>query len=341
MTKIAINGFGRIGRALFRLAYNNKDIDIVAINDLGDAENLAYLLKRDTVYGLFSEEVSNGANTLNVGKKKIPLLSEKNPEKLPWKELGVDIVVESTGAFTKYATAKAHLAAGATRVVITAPVKDEPEDAGVVGATVLMGVNAHALKTCDISSNASCTTNAGSPLITILDENLGIEQAMLNTVHGYTTSQSLVDGPSKKKDFRRGRAAGVNIVPSTTGAATATTKALAQLAGKFDGVAIRVPVVVGSLVDVTFVSKKQTSVEEVNDIMRTAAADARWKGIFTVVDEPIVSSDIIGNTHASIADLAYTRVVGGNLVKVFSWYDNEMGYANTLLMHLIESGKHV
>lgn len=338
--RVAINGFGRIGRAFYRLAYTNEEIEIVAINDLDSAESLAYLLKYDTVYGRFAEDVTNGDGMLHVGDRHIPLYAEKDPARLPWKKHEVDIALESTGAFTKYETAKAHLAAGAKRVVVTAPVKDDPEAAGVVGATVLMGVNEKALQTCDISSNASCTTNAGSPLIAILDESIGIEKAMLNTVHGYTSSQALVDGPSKKADFRRGRAAAQNIVLSTTGAATAITKALTQLDRKFDGVAIRVPVLLGSLVDITFIAKRDTTVEEVNEILKKAAAEARWEGLFRTTDEPIVSSDIIGDLHASIADLSYTRVVGGNLVKVFSWYDNEMGYANALLKHVITSGRH-
>lgn len=342
MVRVAINGFGRIGRAFFRLAHKSSDIEIVSINDLADIENLAYLLKYDTVYGGPSFNVKWNTGALIVDGKDIPVTQEKDPAKLPWKDTDVDVVVEATGVFTKYETAKAHLAAGAKRVVISAPVKDTPEDAGVSGATILMGVNQDKLKTCDISSNASCTTNAGSPLIAILDEALGIEKALLNTVHGYTASQSLVDGPSQKKtDLRRGRAAAQNIVPSTTGAAVATTKALTQLEGKFDGVAIRVPTPVGSLVDVTFIAKRDTTVEEVNALLKEAAQDARWQGIFAVNEDPIVSSDIIGNTHASIADLSYTRVVGGNLVKVFSWYDNEMGYANALLMHVIETGRHV
>lgn len=340
MIRIAINGFGRIGRAFYRLAHDHDDVEIVAINDLGVPENLAYLLKRDTVYGTFSEAVSNGDGMLHVGGKDIPLLSERDPSQLPWKKYDVDVVIEATGAFTKYETAKAHLAAGAKRVVISAPVKDEPEAAGVSGATILMGVNDSKLKTCDISSNASCTTNAGSPLIAILDEAIGIEKAMLNTVHGYTASQAMVDGPNAK-DFRKGRAGAQNIIPSTTGAAIATTKALTQLDGKFDGVAMRVPVPVGSIVDITFVAKRDTSVEEVNDILRKAATEKRWQGIFTATDEPIVSSDIIGDIHASIADLSYTRVVGSNLVKVFAWYDNEMGYSNALLMHVLETGKYV
>lgn len=338
--RVAINGFGRVGRMFFRLAHGRNDLDIVAINDLGEPENLAYLLKYDTVYGPLRGEVSNGNAALTVGGAEIPLLSESAPEKLPWRDREVDVVVEATGAFASYAKAKAHLAAGAKRVVVTAPMKDEPKDAGVSGATVLMGVNQEKLKTCDISSNASCTTNAGSPLVAILDEALGIEKALLNTVHGYTSSQGLVDGHAKK-DFRRGRAAAANIIPSTTGATVATTKALTQLDGKFDGVAIRVPVPVGSLVDITFVAKRDTSAEEVNEILRKASAEKRWQGVFTVTDDPIVSSDIIGNLHASIADLSFTRVVGGNLVKVFAWYDNEMGYANTLLLHVLETGKYL
>lgn len=340
--RVAINGFGRIGRVFFKLAHNLDEIDIVAINDLGDVENLAYLLKYDTVYGSPGFDVSSKDGALIVDGTAIPISHEPDPSKLPWKSLEVDVAVEATGVFASYEKAKPHLVAGAKRVVVSAPVKDNPEDAGVTGATVLMGVNNDALKVCDISSNASCTTNAGSPLIAILDENLGIEKALLNTVHGYTSSQALVDGPSRKpSDPRRGRAAAQNIVPSTTGAAIATTKALTELDGKFDGVAIRVPVPVGSLVDITFVSKKETTTEEVNEILKKATTEERWEGLFTATEDPIVSSDIIGNIHTSIADLSYTRVVGGNLVKVFAWYDNETGYANALVKHVIETGSYV
>lgn len=337
---VAINGFGRIGRAFYRLAHANPNITIVAINDLADPENLAYLLSYDTVYGRFPERVVAGENELTVGSDTIPLYAERDPAQLPWEKHDVDVVVEATGVFASYEKSKAHLTAGAKRVVVSAPVKDDPKQAGVSGATVLMGVNDDTLKTCDISSNASCTTNAGTPLMAILDETLGVEKALLNTVHGYTASQALIDGPSKK-DPRRGRAAAANIVPSTTGAALATTQALTQLSDKFDGVAMRVPVPVGSLVDITFVSKRDTSTEEVNDILRAAAQEKRWHGIFRVNEDPIVSSDIIGDTHASIADLDFTRVVGGNLVKVFSWYDNEMGYANTLVTHVTKTGSHI
>ena len=340
-TKVAINGLGRIGRAFLKLAQGrDEEIEIVAVNDLGDIENLAYLLRYDTAYGISNLNVEVDNDTLIVNDKKIHFLSERDPERLPWAELGVDIVVEATGVFASYEKAKTHLSAGAKRVVISAPVKDNPRDAGVSGATILMGVNDEKLKTCDISSNASCTTNAGSPLISILDLEIGIEKAILNTIHGYTATQSIVDGPNKK-DFRKGRAGAQNIIPSSTGAAIATTKALPQLEGKFDGISIRVPVVVGSIVDISFIAKEPTSVDEVNDILRNAAADKRWDGIFTVTDEPIVSSDIIGSTYASIADLSSTRVVDGDLVKVLAWYDNEMGYTNMLVEHVIESGKYL
>jgi glyceraldehyde 3-phosphate dehydrogenase len=231
------------------------------------------------------------------------------------------------------------MVAGAKKVVITGPVKDEPTG-GIAGATVLMGMNEESLANCVITSNASCTTNAGSPLMAILGEKIGIEKALLNTVHAYTASQGIVDGPNKK-DFREGRAAAQNIVPSSTGAAIAVTKVLPDLQGKFDGISIRVPVVVGSIVDITFLAKRDTTVEEVNSILKEAAKSDRWKNIFTVTEEPLVSSDIVGNRHASIADLALTRVVGGNLVKVLAWYDNEMGYTYTLVDHVIKTAQSI
>lgn len=337
--RVAINGFGRIGRAFFRLAEaESKEIQIVAINDLGSAENFAYLLRRDTVYGPPPFEVSFNDSVIIVNGREVKFISERDPLKLPWKELDIDVAIESTGIFESYEKAKAHLDAGAKRVVISAPAKGEPPE-GVNGAYVLMGINNERLENCDISSNASCTTNAGSPLIAILDEKLGVEKALLNTIHAYTGTQALVDGPAKG-DFLRGRAAAQNIVPSSTGAASAVGKALPGIAGKFDGIAVRVPVVAGSVADITFIAKRETSVDEVNDILRAAAKDPRWKGIFTVSEEPLVSSDIVGDTHASIADLSFTRVVGGNLVKVLGWYDNEMGYVNTLLRHVTETGWH-
>lgn len=337
--RVAINGFGRIGRAFLKAAQKDEGLRIVGINDLASAEVLAYLLRHDSAYGKADFPVeASGENTLLVDKTPIPLTHEKDPAKLPWKDLEVDVVVESTGVFASYEKSKAHLNAGAKRVVISAPVKDDPEDAGVTGATILAGINEEKLSTCQISSNASCTTNAGSPVVAILDDSIGIEKAMLNTVHGYTSSQALVDSPNEK-DPRRGRAAAQNIVPSSTGAAIATTKAHKGLKDKFDGIAVRVPVVVGSIVDITFIAKRETSVEEVNEILKNATQNEKWRGVFDVSDEPLVSTDIIGNPHASIADLKMTRVVDGTLVKVLAWYDNETGYAHTLVRHVLGAGK--
>jgi glyceraldehyde 3-phosphate dehydrogenase len=335
-TRVAINGAGRIGRAFYKLAHDHADVEVVAINDLGDIANIAYLMNFDSVYGRTPFHTEAKGGKLIAGGKEIKFLSEKEPAKLPWRDLNIDVVVESTGFFTTYKGAKAHLDAGAKRVVVTAPMKDEPV-AGVAGATVLMGVNEDELSTCLITSNASCTTNAGSPLIAILDEALGIEKAVLNTTHGYTASQSLVDGPSKK-GWREGRAAAANIVPSSTGAAIAVTKAFPKLTGLFDGISVRVPVAAGSLVDVTFISKRPTTAEEVNQILKKAAGESRWQRIFSATEEELVSSDILGSHFGSIADLSMTRVVGGNLVKVMAWYDNEMGYAYTLLEHVMKLG---
>ncbi len=345
--RVAINGFGRIGRAFVKVARTRQDIEVVAVNDLGDIKNFAYLLKYDTAYGVSQFDVSvkegasekaqvESAGTLVVDGQEILFISQKDPSQLPWKKLDIDVVVESTGLFTSSEKAQAHIVAGAKRVVVSAPIKDAA-DSKVQGATVLMSMNEDKLEGCQISSNASCTTNAGSPLIAILNEALGIEKALLNTVHGYTASQSLVDGPSKK-DLREGRAAAQNIVPSSTGAAIAVTQVMPELKGLFDGISIRVPVVTGSIVDVTFISKRATTAEEVNGILKKAASDKRWNGIFTVTEEQLVSHDIIGNRHASIADLAFTRVVGGNLVKVLAWYDNEMGYTYTLVDHVVKAG---
>lgn len=333
--RVAINGFGRIGRAFLKIAWERPEIEIVAVNDLGTLESLAYLLKYDTVYRAWNHKVSAGEMSIIIDGKPVVFVSEKDTTKLPWKDLNIDVVVESTGLFTSYDKAKFHIDNGAKKVVITAPSKEG--DGSVPGATILLGVNEDQFGTCDITSNASCTTNAASPLIGIMDEAIGIEKAILNTVHGYTASQSLVDGPSKK-DLREGRAAAQNIVPSSTGAAIAVTQAYPTLSGKFDGISIRVPVPAGSIVDVTFIAKRPTTADEVNKILRMAATDARWSGIFTVTDEPLVSSDILGNPHASIADLAMTRVVDGNLVKIMGWYDNEMGYTHTLVEHVIKTG---
>jgi glyceraldehyde 3-phosphate dehydrogenase len=335
--RIAINGLGRIGRAFVRAAWNDPALEIVAINDLGNIENVAYLLRHDTVYrqAPFSVEVRGG--TMLINGKAIMCVSEREPAKLPWKDLKIDVVVESTGIFDSYEKASAHLRAGAKRVVITAPVKDEM--AG--GATVLMGVNENKLQQVTVSSNASCTTNSASPVIAILDEKIGIEKALLNTTHSYTSTQSIVDAPVKGDDFRRGRAAAQNMAPSSTGAAVAVTKAYEKLTGKFDGIAVRVPTPAGSIADITFVAKRDTTADEVNQILEAAAQEDRWKGIFATTREPLVSSDIIGRPEGSIADLLLTRVVGGNLVKVMAWYDNEMGYTHTLLRHVKEIGKYL
>jgi glyceraldehyde 3-phosphate dehydrogenase len=333
--RVAINGFGRIGRAFLKLAITRSDIEIVAINDLGSPENFAYLLSYDSVYGTSDLSIEAGDGWLKVNGVKIPFLNEKDPALLPWKEYDVDVALESTGFFADYEKARAHLYAGAKRVVISSPVNGEAP-VGIVAQTILMGVNDDKLQVCDISSNASCTTNAGSPVLGVLKETIGVERALLNTVHGYTASQSLVDAPHHK-DPRRGRAAAVNIIPSSTGAAVATTKAHEDLAGKFDGIALRVPVLIGSIADITFVASRDTTVAEVNEIFTSASKEDRWKGILSVTSEPVVSSDIVGNTHASIVDLSFTRVVG-NLVKVLAWYDNEMGYTNTLVEHVIKTG---
>ena len=331
--RVAINGFGRIGRAFVRQSYDRPEIELVAVNDLGSLENLAYLLKYDTVYGKAPFPVSVEGDKLMVAGKPIAFVQEKDPAALPWREHEIDVVIESTGLFTDYEKANAHITAGARRVVISGPVKEE----NPLGATILMGLDESKLAACAITSNASCTTNAASPVIAILDAAIGIEKAILSTTHAYTASQAIVDGPSKK-DMKEGRAAAQNIVPTSTGAAVAVTKAYPSLAGKFDGISLRVPVPAGSIADITFIAKRPTSVEEVNDTLRKAAADAHWQGIFTTTDEELVSSDIIGERFASIADLGMTRVVDGTLVKVLAWYDNEAGYTHTLVEHAIKAG---
>ena len=346
--KIAINGFGRIGRGFMRSAFGREGLEIVAINDLSQAVNLVYLLTYDSVYGRAPFEAKAGDKALIINGKSVALTAEKDPATLPWKAMGIDIVVESTGYFTDPEKAQAHITAGAKRVVITAPLKggDVPGGGGAGGAqTILIGANEakfDVLKdgACQITSNASCTTNAASPLIGILDEAVGIERAILNTTHAYTASQSLVDG-GKAKDMREQRAAALNMVPTSTGAAKATALAYPQLSGKFDGISVRVPVASGSLVDVTFVSKRATSVEEINAALTKAAGSDRWKRVFTVSNEPLVSSDILGLPFGAIADLSMTRVVDGTLVKVLAWYDNEMGYVHTLVEHVMEVAKRL
>ncbi|MFT5281083.1 MAG: glyceraldehyde 3-phosphate dehydrogenase [Flavobacteriaceae bacterium] len=338
---VAINGFGRIGRAFYKLSFDRPEIEVVAINDLGDVENLAYLLKYDSAQGTtdWNIEVNEDQTHMTVEGRDVRVYKERDPKMLPWKDLDIDVVVESTGFFNHFEDAAMHLTAGAKKVVLSAPGKGDAVE-GIKSSTVLMGINHEELGVCQISSNGSCTTNAGSPIMAIMKESVGVEKAMLNTIHGYTATQSIVDGPSKG-DFRKGRAAAQNMIPTSTGAAKAVTQAQPDLVGKFDGIAVRVPVISGSLADITFVSSKDTTAEEVNEILKNAAKDDRWKGIFTTTDEPIVSSDIVGNTHASIADLGMTRVVDGNLVKILTWYDNEMGYTNTLVEHVIETGKSI
>ncbi|MEK9181822.1 MAG: glyceraldehyde 3-phosphate dehydrogenase NAD-binding domain-containing protein, partial [Patescibacteria group bacterium] len=339
--KVGINGFGRIGRAFLKIAWERPEIEIVAVNDLSSIDNMAYLLQYDTAYGKWNHDIKVNGQEIIIDEKKVKVLAEKDPSKLPWKDLGVAVVVESTGLFTTYKKSQMHLDAGAKKVVISAPAKETPEalllENGIKGETILLGVNEEKFGTCDITSNASCTTNAASPLIAILDEALGVEKAVLNTVHALTNSQPTVDSINKH-NMREGRAGGHNIVPTSSGAAIAVTKAFSKLEGLFDGIAMRVPMIAGSIVDITFITKKNTSAKEVNEILKKAASEKRWAGIFTVTEEELVSSDIIGSKYGSIADLGLTRVVGGNLVKVMAWYDNEMGYTYTLVDHVIKTG---
>ncbi len=332
--RVAINGFGRIGRLFFKAAFELPNIEIVALNDLGDVENLAYLLKYDTVYGRFDKEIKadlpNGK--LIVAGKEIHFLQVKDPTQLPWKDLNIDIVVESTGLFDEYEKAKVHLAAGAKRVVITAPAKDAD---GAAGQTVLVGVNEEHLKTCSISSNGSCTTNSASPVIQVLSENPGIIKASLSTVHAYTATQALVDGPIRGgHDYRKGRAAAMNTVPETTGAAISVARAIPELKGKFDGLSFRLPNITGSISDITFIAKRPTTVEEIAQILTDAANSERWKGILQVTRDQLVSSDIIGQPFGATVPLDLIKVIDGDMVKVLSWYDNEAGYVSTLVKHV-------
>lgn len=332
--RVAINGFGRIGRLFFRQAAALDNIEIVALNDLGDVDNLAYLLKYDTVYGRFDKEIKTDAanGKLIVDGHEIAFLQIKDPTQLPWKALNIDIVVESTGLFDEYAKSKVHLTAGAKRVVITAPAKDAD---GADGQTVLMGVNEDNLKNVLITSNGSCTTNSASPVIQILSENPGIIKASLSTVHAYTATQALVDGPIRGgHDFRKGRAAAQNTVPETTGAAISVARAIPELAGKFDGLSFRVPNITGSISDITFLAKRPVTVEEIAKILTDAAASPRWQGILKVTNDQIVSSDIIGEEVGATVPLDLIKVIDGDLVKVLSWYDNEAGYVSTLIKHV-------
>lgn len=342
--KIAINGFGRIGRSFFRAAFaapseasakeGLPEFDIVAVNDLTDTKTLAYLLKYDSVYGRYGKEVTAEGHELCVDGKGVRVLAEKEPVHLPWKDMGVDIVIESTGFFTDGEKAKAHLEAGAKRVVISAPGKGDV-------TTVLVGVNDDRFQAAHpITCNASCTTNSVAPVMAILLERFGIQKAGMSTVHGYTASQKLVDGPDAK-DMRRGRAAAANIVPSTTGAAEAVIQSLPELAGKFDAVAMRVPVIAGSLSIITALLGKETDEKEINRIFRDAAKDARWSKILMVTEDPVVSTDILNQPYGAIVDVTLTKVIDKNLAKVFSWYDNEAGYTATLVEHVRRVAAHL
>lgn len=324
MARIAINGFGRIGRNTLRAGWGRDGFEIVAINDLTDATTLAYLLKHDTNYGAWDVEITPAKGALVIDGRKIPVYAEKDPSALPWKKLKVDVVIESTGFFTSEEGSMAHIKAGAQRVVISAPAK------GGNVPTYVLGVNHDHLAHEDapILNNASCTTNSVAPVTEVIDRVFGIKKAMLTTVHGMTASQSLVDSP--KKDLREGRAASENLIPTTTGAAIAVAQTLPQLVGKFDGLSVRVPVPTVSLSDMTFLLKKKVTKEEVNKALVAASKSKRYMGILGVSDEPLVSSDYIGDPHSCVVDLALTNVVDGDLIKVVAWYDNEWGYANRL-----------
>ena len=320
--RIAINGLGRIGRAILKLVIDEPALEVVAINDLADIENLAYLLRFDTVYGRYSKPLTVDGSDLVVAGHKLKALCIRDPSELPWKALGIDVVFECTGAFARRQDLEKHIRAGARFVLLSAPSKDEDV------ATVVHGVNAPGATTSIISC-ASCTTNCITPIVEVIGRRIGFKKAAMTTVHAYTSSQSVVDGPAKR--FRRGRAAGANLVPATTGAALATARALPQYAGRFDGIAVRAPIPVGSIADLTFVVSRNTSVEEVNQILAEEAGTKRYAGVLGVSPDPLVSSDIVGDPRASVIDLELTKVIDGDLVKIMSWYDNEWGYANQLL----------
>ena len=337
--KVGINGFGRIGRQAFKLALEKPELDIVGINDLTSPEVLAHLLKYDSNYGNFSRQVGFTATEVVVDKKKYKIFTEKEPEKLPWGKLGGDVVIESTGRFTDSASAGAHLKAGAKRVIISAPAKDEG-----ITPTIVLGVNHENYKNQTIISNASCTTNCIAPVMAILDSKFGISKAFMSTIHSYTAEQNLVDGPppgGKSNDLRRARSAAENIIPTSSGAAISTTQALPSLKGRFDGMAFRVPTPVGSLSDFTLLLKKKVTTDEVNRAFTEASKSKSYKGILEVTNEQIVSSDIVGNPASCIIDLSLTKVMDGDFVKVIAWYDNEFGYSNRLVEEVILVGRSV
>ncbi|MFH1403267.1 MAG: type I glyceraldehyde-3-phosphate dehydrogenase [Candidatus Altiarchaeota archaeon] len=321
MVKVGINGFGRIGRLVLKAGLKKGGIEFVAVNDLTDAKTLAHLLKYDSVHGIFQGEVKSGEGKIIIDGKEIKVLSERDPEKLPWKELGVDVVVESTGRFRQKEDAEKHITAGAKTVIISAPGKGDMP-------SIVHGVNDIESKGVKVFDNASCTTNCLVPVVHVLESEFGIEKGLMTTIHGYTADQNIVDAPHK--DLRRARAAAINIVPTTTGAAKATGKVMKVMKGKLDGMSIRVPVPDGSLVDLVAVLKKDVTAEEVNAAMKKHA-EGELKGVLEYTEEPIVSTDIIGNPHSSVFDASATMVIGGNLVKVLSWYDNEWGYSNRVI----------
>lgn len=333
MIKLAINGFGRIGRNAFKIAFERRDLKVVAINDLTDTKTLAHLLKHDSSYGTYDREVKYDDQNLIIDGEKIRVYSEKEPAKLPWAEHQVDVVIESTGFFTDPQKAADHLSAGAHKVVISAPAKGE-------GAkTIVIGVNEDSVTKDDrILSNASCTTNCIAPIMKVLEDNFGIEKALMTTVHSYTASQRILDAPAK--DLREARSAAENIVPTTTGASKAAALTITSLKGKFDGLSIRVPTPVVSLADITAVLKRNTTIEELQSIFKKAAKEPFYEGILGVTEEPLVSIDFRGNSHSSIVDLPLINVVDQNLVKVVAWYDNEWGYSNRLVELAADFGKN-
>jgi glyceraldehyde 3-phosphate dehydrogenase len=332
--KLGINGFGRIGRNAFKIAFERSDLEIVAINDLTDTKTLAYLLKHDSNYGAYQNDVGYDDTGIIVNGKHVKVLAEKDPAALPWGDLGVQLVIESTGRFTLKEDAEKHITAGAKRVIISGPSKSDGVD------TIVLGANEDAIEgASDVISNASCTTNSLGAVMAILDAEFGVEKSLLTTVHSYTASQALQDAPSK--DLREGRNAAENIVPTTTGAAIAVTKTLPQLVGKFDGISIRVPTPVVSISDITVLLGKDATVEEINNVFKKAAGEPFYQGILGVSEEPLVSRDYIGNSHSGIVDLLLTKVVGGNLAKIMVWYDNEWGYSNRLVELVADVGKTI
>ena len=333
MPKIAINGFGRIGRNTLKAGFDKPGFEVVAINDLTDSKTLAHLLKHDSTYHAWSKQVSYDEKNLIVEGKKIPVCAEKDPKMLPWGKMGVDVVLECTGRFTSEEGAMQHITAGAKRVIISAPAK------GGVVPTHVIGVNEKNASKAKIINNASCTTNCIAPVAAIIHEALGVKKAMMTTIHSYTADQVLQDGPHK--DLRRARSACQSIIPTTTGAAIATTEVIPELRGLFDGVSIRVPTPCVSLSDFTFLLKNKTTLEEVKAILKKAAKSARWKAILEVTEEELVSSDFIGNSSSCIVDLPCTQLVDGDMLKILAWYDNEWGYSNRLAELAVMVGKAV